>query len=137
ERSAVDELVAALIHTVEYVGLDILQPVIGWSWFDALNKYAPGAAWEMASRKTGDDESESNLVEHARHELELIEEDPKVIQTDMSVVKAFSNMSHSAVSASIAISIIMVLLSCNNMPTLTDDPMVRMRLTTIFKDVQS
>lgn len=34
-------LLQALIHTVEYVGLNTLKPYVGWSWFDALTKYAP------------------------------------------------------------------------------------------------
>lgn len=76
-----------------------------------------------------DEKSESNLVEHARHELELIEEDPKTIEGYIRVVKAFSNMGHSGVSASIAIPVILDLLSFKNLSPLTDDPNEWMRHT--------
>lgn len=42
--SAVEELCNAIRLTVEYVGVDTLQPIDGWSWFDALKKYAPDMA---------------------------------------------------------------------------------------------
>lgn len=35
------ELTEAIRLTVEYVGVDILPPIEGWSWYDALSKYAP------------------------------------------------------------------------------------------------
>lgn len=38
EREA---LIMALVHTVEYVGTDMLPAAEGWSWYDALAKYAP------------------------------------------------------------------------------------------------
>lgn len=41
DTSPVDELAQAIIHTVEYVGLDVLRAVEGWSWFDAMNRHAP------------------------------------------------------------------------------------------------
>lgn len=30
------ELIDAIYATVEYVGLDVLRPLPGWTWFDAL-----------------------------------------------------------------------------------------------------
>jgi hypothetical protein len=42
--SAIHELVEALRLTVEYVGTDTLPPLEGWSWYDALKKYAPDIA---------------------------------------------------------------------------------------------
>jgi len=41
------DLLEALIHTVEYVGMETLPPVDGWSWYDALKKYDPEAAHHM------------------------------------------------------------------------------------------
>lgn len=41
ERNTV---VQALVHTVEYVGLQTLAPIPGWSWYDALVQTAPEAA---------------------------------------------------------------------------------------------
>lgn len=43
-REAVDELTEAIRLTVEYVGNDLLPPIEGWSWFDALTRYAPDVA---------------------------------------------------------------------------------------------
>lgn len=37
----IDELTEAIRFTVEYVGTDLLQAYPGWSWYDALKKYAP------------------------------------------------------------------------------------------------
>jgi hypothetical protein len=41
---AIHELCEAIRFTVEYVGNDMLPAVEGWSWFDALKKYAPESA---------------------------------------------------------------------------------------------
>jgi hypothetical protein len=41
---AVRELTEAIRLTVEYVGTETLPPKPGWSWFDALAKYAPETA---------------------------------------------------------------------------------------------
>lgn len=41
---AVAELVEAIRLTVEYLGTETLPPVDGWSWYDALRKYAPHLA---------------------------------------------------------------------------------------------
>jgi hypothetical protein len=40
---AVEELTEALRLTREYVG-DVLPAIVGWSWYDALVKYAPEKA---------------------------------------------------------------------------------------------
>lgn len=40
----VQELSDALRLTVEYVGMQKLPPIPGWSWYDALSKYAPSMA---------------------------------------------------------------------------------------------
>lgn len=41
---AIEELTEAIRFTVEYVGTETLPPIVGWSWFDALSKYAPEKA---------------------------------------------------------------------------------------------
>ncbi len=41
EQTAIDELTLALKLTQEYVGDGLLPRLPGWSWFDALTKYAP------------------------------------------------------------------------------------------------
>jgi len=40
-KKAVSELCAALFHTVDYVGVEMLPPIEGWSWYDAMCKYSP------------------------------------------------------------------------------------------------
>ena len=47
ERS-VEELTEAIRFTVEYVGNDTLPAKEGWSWYDALKKYAPKKAKAFA-----------------------------------------------------------------------------------------
>lgn len=47
---AVEELTEAIRFTVEYVGTETLPPIAGWSWFDALTKYAPEKASALAAR---------------------------------------------------------------------------------------
>ncbi|HMM95310.1 hypothetical protein [Phycicoccus sp.] len=44
---AVHELTEAIRHTVEYVGVEGLPPIDGWSWYDAMRKYAPDTAAEF------------------------------------------------------------------------------------------
>ena len=43
-HEAVNELTEAIRLTVEYVGTDSLPPLPGWSYYDALKKYAPDIA---------------------------------------------------------------------------------------------
>lgn len=64
----------------------------------------------------------SNLVAHARRELELIGEEPDVIKGYLKVVRAFADMGHSGGSAMVAIPTINRLLSFENLAPLTDDP---------------
>lgn len=64
----------------------------------------------------------SNLVEHAKRELELIGEEPETIEGYLNVIQAFANMGHSGGSASIAIPVIHELLQFKNLSELTDDP---------------
>ncbi|TPW93671.1 hypothetical protein [Mycolicibacterium fortuitum] len=64
----------------------------------------------------------SNLVAHARRELELIGEGPETIKGYLKVIQAFADMGHSGGSASVAIPTIGRLLRFENLAPLTDDP---------------
>ncbi len=64
----------------------------------------------------------SNLVDHARRELEAVGEDPQTIEGLLKVIQAFADMGHSGGSASIAIPMIHQLLQFKNLTALTDDP---------------
>jgi hypothetical protein len=64
----------------------------------------------------------SNLVEHARTELNLIGEEPETIDGYLRVVQAFADMGHSGGSASVAIPVLHELLQFKNLRPLTDDP---------------
>jgi len=68
------------------------------------------------------DEEESNLVRHARTELELIGEDPVTIAGYLKIMQAFSDMGHSGGSASVAIPQINALLQFQNLAPITADP---------------
>jgi hypothetical protein len=65
---------------------------------------------------------ESNLVAHARRELELIGEDPDVVEWFLRVVREFTTMGHSGGSASVCIPRLTQLLSYEPLSPLTDDP---------------
>lgn len=64
----------------------------------------------------------SNLVEHARRELEIIGEDKETTKGLLKVIKAFSDMGHSGGSAAVCIPRITALLNYENLTPLTDDP---------------
>lgn len=61
----------------------------------------------------------SNLVDHARRELELIGEEPETIEGYLKVIKAFAKMGHSGGSASVAIPVINRLLQFKPLAPLT------------------
>ena len=65
---------------------------------------------------------QSNLVKHARRELELMHEDENMIEWYLEVILAFVNYGHSGGSASIAIPVINDLLQFKNLCPLTNDP---------------
>ena len=67
-------------------------------------------------------ETESNLVRHARQELELIGEEPETIAGYLKVIQAFADMGHSGGSASVAIPVLNELLQFKALAPLTDDP---------------
>lgn len=64
----------------------------------------------------------SNLVNHARRELELLGEEEETIEGYCAVVAAFAAMGHSGGSASVAIPVIAELLQFKNLTPLTDYP---------------
>lgn len=64
----------------------------------------------------------SNLVEHARRELDLIGEDPVYSASLVAAVGAFASFGHSGGSAAMAIEQLHTLLSFGNLAPLTDDP---------------
>jgi hypothetical protein len=64
----------------------------------------------------------SNLVNHARHELELVGEDETTIEGYLRVIQAFADMNHSGGSAFVAIPVINELLQFRNLKPLTNNP---------------
>lgn len=68
------------------------------------------------------EEKPSNLVIHARRELEIIGEEPETVEGLLKVVQAFAEMQHSGGSASIAVPMITQLLQFKNLAPLTDNP---------------
>lgn len=71
----------------------------------------------------------SNLVNHAKRELDLIGEDPWMSQGLLTVIQAFADMGHSGGSASAAIPILNDLLQFKNLTPLTDNPDEWMNVT--------
>lgn len=64
----------------------------------------------------------SNMVEHAKRELSMINEDPEFVEAYLKIVEIFAGMGHSGGSASIAIPTITALLEQQNLSPLTDNP---------------
>lgn len=67
-------------------------------------------------------QEESNLVKHARRELQLIGEEPETIEWYLKVIQTFAEFGHSGGSASVAIPTLNHLLQYKNLAPLTDDP---------------
>ena len=65
---------------------------------------------------------ESNLVTHARRELERIAEEPFIIERYLSVVRAFAACGHSGTSAAVMTAVLERLLRYEPLSELTDDP---------------
>jgi hypothetical protein len=53
QESVVRELCEVLRVTVEYVGMQVLPPLEGWAWYDAMVKYEPETAQQMAQLWAG------------------------------------------------------------------------------------
>ena len=64
----------------------------------------------------------SNLVDHARRELELIGEDPEVIAGYLRIIQAFADMHPSGGMASVMIPTLNELLQFKNLKPLTNNP---------------
>lgn len=64
----------------------------------------------------------SNLIDHAKRELAMINEDPEYVEAYLKIVEIFAGMGHSGGSASVAIPTITALLSQENLMPLTDNP---------------
>lgn len=65
---------------------------------------------------------QSNLVDHARREMEIIGEDEWTKNGILKCIRAFADMGHSGGSASVAIPMIQELLFFRPLSPLTDDP---------------
>lgn len=64
----------------------------------------------------------SNMVDHARRELEIIGENPETTEGYLKVVQAFDDMGHLGGSAMVAVSVITMLLCQKNLSPITDWP---------------
>jgi len=67
-------------------------------------------------------EEESNLVAHARRELEALGNGPEIDDHVIAMVKIFASAGHSGSSAFYTIELLQKLLSFQNLTPLTDDP---------------
>jgi poly(3-hydroxyalkanoate) synthetase len=67
-------------------------------------------------------EPESNLVTHARRELERIGEELYAVDWFLSVIRAFAAFGHSGGSAMVTIPVLERLLRYQPLSSLTDDP---------------
>lgn len=66
--------------------------------------------------------SDSNLVRHAKRELELLGEDSDFIAGYLKMIQAFADMGHSGGSASVFVPTLNELLQLKNLTPLTNDP---------------
>lgn len=64
----------------------------------------------------------SNLVNHAKRELELLDEDTWLTSGILKIVQDFADMGHSGSSAAHTIGVLSRLLQFKNLTPLTDDP---------------
>lgn len=68
------------------------------------------------------EENDSNLVEHARRELELIGEDRDIIEWYLDCIRAFVAYGHSGGSSEATLPVLKKLLEHEHLSALTDDP---------------
>ncbi len=88
---------------------------------EALIASIRNLASELLDRTKNSEKNSSNLVDHARRELELIGEEPSTIEGYLQVIEAFAEMGHFSGSASVAIPVINELLQFKNLSPLTDE----------------
>lgn len=74
------------------------------------------------TRNPDSTEEESNLVKHARHELNLIGEEPEVIDWYLRVIREYASFGHSGGSAWATMGVLDELLRFHPLTELTDDP---------------
>lgn len=67
-------------------------------------------------------ERQSNLVDHAKRELDLVGEQKSVVEAYLKIVRIFADMGHSGSSAMFAIPVIEHLLAMKPLSALTNDP---------------
>lgn len=67
-------------------------------------------------------ERQSNLVEHARRELDLLGEEESIILGYLEMIQIFADMGHSGGSASVFVPTLNRLMRFENLKPLTDDP---------------
>jgi hypothetical protein len=89
---------------------------------EALISSIRDLASELLERTKNSEENSSNLVDHAKRELELIGEEPETIAGYLKVIQAFADMGHSGGSAAVAIPTIKELLSFKNLSPITNNP---------------
>jgi hypothetical protein len=117
ETAAVAILSLTDIDHDEYVTVTEDDGTPLWSgWLDGRDEPAPEGA------RAGDGDRESNLVAHARRELELIGEEPDVIDWYCRTVREFASYGHSGGSASVTIPVLNKLLQYEPLTPLTADP---------------
>lgn len=93
-------------------------------WRDSQHRWEAIHHSVMTTLDLNDIPKPSNLVRHARRELELIGEEPETIDDYVTVIQAFadSSLSDSGGSAYASIPIISKLLLFQNLRPLTNDP---------------
>lgn len=80
------------------------------------------AAKNAVQKIVAETPDESNLMIHARRELELLGEEPEIVDGYLKMIQIFVDMGHSGGSASIFIPTLNRLLWFKNLTPLTDDP---------------
>ena len=80
------------------------------------------AAKDAVQKIVDETPSESNLMIHARRELELLGEEPEIVEGYLKMIQIFADMGHSGGSASVFIPTLTRLLWFKNLTPLTDDP---------------
>lgn len=80
------------------------------------------AAKDAVQKIVDETPSESNLMIHARRELELLGEEPEIVEGYLKMIQIFADMDHSGGSASVFIPTLTRLLWFKNLTPLTDDP---------------
>lgn len=68
------------------------------------------------------EERQSNLVDHAKRELELLGEDPEVVDDYLRIIRIFADGGHSGYSAEYFTQVLTKLMRFENLTPLTDNP---------------